>query len=122
MTPAGGSPARAGVVFTTQLLTFYVVAQSRGRDLLNDIPGKDFGGVLVSDCLAIYDETTAVQQKCYAHHKAIRKAKDLHPQQGEGFLCEVAAMLRAAVALQKQKAELRARKKISVTGEGLVVE
>jgi len=94
-------------VFTTQLLTFYVVAQSRGPDLLNDILGKDFGGVLVTDCLAIYDETTAVQQKCYAHHpKAIRKAKDLHPQQGEGFLCEVAAMLRAAVALQKQKAEL----------------
>jgi transposase len=94
-------------VFTTQLLTFYVVAQSRGPDLLDDILGKDFGGVLVTDCLAIYDDTTAVQQKCYAHqHKAIRKAKDLHPQQGEGFLCEVAAMLRAAVALQKQKAEL----------------
>jgi transposase len=94
-------------VFTTQLLTFYVVAQSRGRDLLNDILGNDFGGVLVSDCLAIYDDTTALQQKCYAHHhKAIRQAKDLHPQQGEGFLCEVAAMLRAAVALQKQKAEL----------------
>jgi hypothetical protein len=94
-------------VFTTQLLTFYVVAQSRGRDLLNDILGKDFGGVLVSDCLAIYDDTTELQQKCYAHHhKAIRQAKDLHPQKGEGFLCEVAAMLRAAVALQKQKAEL----------------
>src|SRR6201993_2321683 len=95
-------------VFTTQLLTFYVVAQSRGRELLNDILGKDFGGVLVSDCLAIYDDATALQHKCYAHHhKAIRKAKDLHPQQGEGFLCEVAAMLRAAVALQEQKAELR---------------
>ena len=94
-------------VFTTQLLTFYVVAQSRGRELLSDILGKDFGGVLVSDCLAIYDEATALQHKCYAHHlKAIRKAKALHPQQGEGFLCEVAAMLRAAVALQQQKAEL----------------
>ena len=94
-------------VFTTQLLTFYVVAQSRGRELLSDILGKDFGGVLVSDCLAIYDEATALQHKCYAHHlKAIRKAKALHPQQGEGFLCEVQAMLRAAVALQQQKAEL----------------
>ena len=40
-------------VFTNQELTFYVVAQSRGRDLLNDVLGKDFGGVLVSDCLAI---------------------------------------------------------------------
>src|SRR6266403_1380269 len=71
-------------VFTTQLLTFYVVAQSRKRELLNDILGKDFGGVLVSDCLAIYDDATAFQQKCYAHHhKAIRKAKDLHPHQGD---------------------------------------
>ena len=94
-------------VFTTSVLTCYVVAQSRGRDLLGNILGKDFGGVLVSDCLAIYDDATALQHKCYAHHhKAIRKAKDLHPQQGEGFLCEVAAMLRAAVALQEQKAEL----------------
>jgi len=94
-------------VFTTQLLTFYVVAQSRGRELLSDIVGKDFGGVLVSDCLAIYDDATALQHKCYAHHhKAIRQAKALHPHQGEGFLCEVEAMLRAAVALQKQKADL----------------
>ena len=93
-------------VFTTQLLTFYVVAQSRGRELLSDILGKDFGGVLVSDCLAVYDGATRLQQKCYAHHhKAIRKAKDLHPLQGEGFLCEVAALLRAAVALQQQKAD-----------------
>src|ERR1700686_990892 len=94
-------------VFTTQLLTFYVVAQSRGRDLLYDILGNDFPGVLVSDCLAIYDDITALQHKCYAHHhKAIRKAKDLHPLKGEGYLCEVAAMLRAAVALQKEKAQL----------------
>jgi transposase len=94
-------------VFTTQLLTFYVVAQSRGRDLLRDILGKDFGGVLVSDCLAIYDDATVLQQKCYAHHhKAIREAKALHPHRGEGFLCEAAAMLRAAVALQEQKALL----------------
>ena len=94
-------------VFTASQFTFYVVAKSRGRDLLKDILGKDFGGVLVSDCLAIYDDTTALQHKCYAHHhKAISKAKALHPDQGEGFLCEVAAMLRAAVALQEQKALL----------------
>ncbi len=94
-------------VFTTLQLTFYVVAQSRGRGFLRDILGANFGGVLVSDCLAIYDDATALQHKCYAHHhKAIRKAKDLHPHQGEGFLCEVAAMLRAAVALQLQKADL----------------
>jgi hypothetical protein len=49
----------------------------------------------------------ALQRKCYAHHhKAIRQAKALHPHQGEGFLCEVEAMLRAAIALQKHKADL----------------
>src|SRR6202047_2237910 len=95
-------------VFTTQLLTFYVIAQSRGRDLLNDVLGTDFSGVLVSDCLAIYDDATELQQKCYAHHfKAIRKAKELHPQQGEGFLGQVEAVLHAAAALKQQKADLR---------------
>src|SRR5262245_19766215 len=89
------------------MASFYVVVQSRGRELLQQIVGKDFGGVLVSDCLAIYDDATALQQKCYAHHhKAIRQAKALHPHQGEGFLCQLEAMLRAAVALQKQKADL----------------
>ena len=94
-------------VFTTSVLTCYVVAQSRGRELLSEILGKDFGGVLVSDCLAIYDDVNPRQQKCYAHHhKAIRKAKALHPGQGQGFLCELSALLHAAVALQQQKALL----------------
>ncbi len=79
-------PGRRLWVFTTQLLTFYVVAQSRGRELLSDILGKDFGVVLVSDCLPLYDERPQVSTDCYTlHHKAIRKAKDLHPLQGEGF-------------------------------------
>ncbi len=57
--------------------------------------------------LAGRHDATALQHKCYAHHhKAIGKAKELHPQQGEGFLCEVEAILRAAVALQQQKALL----------------
>jgi transposase len=36
---------------------------------------------------------------------AIRQAKALHPDQGEGFLTELSALLRAAVALQGQKAQ-----------------
>ena len=83
-----------------------MIDQSRGRCVLTELLGTEFGGVLVSDCLATYDDATAVQQKCYAHHhKAISQAKALHPQQGEGFLAQTAAMLRAAVALQGQKAE-----------------
>ena len=93
-------------VFVNAQSTLYVVDQSRGRCVVTELLGADFGGVLVSDCLAIYDDATALQQKCYAHHhKAISQAKALHPSQGEGFLTKVAAMLRAAVALKGQKAE-----------------
>lgn len=55
--------------------TVYQVRNSRGRDVVYDMLGENFGGVLVSDCLATYDDATAVQHKCYSHHlKAIAKA------------------------------------------------
>jgi len=93
-------------VFVNAQSTLYVIDQSRGRCVVTELLGQEFGGVLVSDCLATYDDATAIQQKCYAHHhKAISQAKALHPQQGEGFLAQTAAMLRAAVALQGLKAE-----------------
>jgi hypothetical protein len=93
-------------VFVNAHSTLYLVDQSRGRGVVTELLGADFAGVLVSDCLATYDDATTLQQKCYAHHhKAIRQAKALHPHQGEGFLTDVAALLRAAVALQRHKAE-----------------
>ena len=93
-------------VFVNARNTLYLVDQSRGRCVLTNLLGTDFAGVLVSDCLAIYDDATALQQKCYAHHlKAISQAKALHPNQGQGFLTELSAMLRAAVALQGHKAQ-----------------
>ena len=93
-------------VFVNARSTLCLVDQSRRRCVVTELLGTNFGGVLVSDCLAICDDATALQQKCYAHHhKAISQAKALHPSQGEGFLTEVAAMLRAAVALQGHKAQ-----------------
>jgi len=93
-------------VFVNAQSTLYVVDQSRGRAVVSELLGTNFSGVLVSDCLATYDEATTLQQKCYAHHhKAIRQAKALHPHQGEGFLTDVAALLRAAVALHRHKAQ-----------------
>ena len=93
-------------VFVNAHSTLYLVDQSRGRCVVTAVLGADFGGVLVSDCLATYDDATTLQHKCYAHHhKAISEAKALHPHQGEGFLTEVAALLRAAVALQGHKAQ-----------------
>jgi hypothetical protein len=91
-------------VFAHSRATLYEVAPSRGREVLNRILGEDFAGVLVSDCLNIYDGLPMHQHKCYAHHhKAIAAAIEQHPRQGEGFLREVRNLLYAAQALKKAR-------------------
>lgn len=94
-------------VFANKETTYYLVGQSRGRDVILEVLGADYQGVLVSDCLCIYDDVSPLQQKCYSHHhKAIAQAKSIHPQDGEGYLNQLAALLRAATALKEQKAEI----------------
>ena len=88
-------------VFTTSEMTFYVVIQSRAAAVALGVLGKDFAGVLVSDCLAIYDDLNPLQQKCYSHHlKAVSEACQSHPHHGEGYLLQVRALLRTAIWLK----------------------
>jgi hypothetical protein len=92
-------------VFTTQALTLYVVIPSRAAGVARGVLGADFAGVLVSDCLAIYDDINPLQQKCYSHHlKAVSEACQIHPQHGEGYLLEVQALLRTAIWLKALQA------------------
>lgn len=93
-------------VFTTPAMTLYVVVQSRAAGVALGIIGEDFAGVLVSDCLAIYDGLNPLQQKCYSHHlKAVSEACQTHPQQGEGYLLDVQALLRTALWLKALQTE-----------------
>ncbi len=88
-------------VFTTPALTFYVVVQSRAAAVAREVLAEKFAGVLVSDCLAIYDDLNPLQQKCYSHHlKAVAEACQAHPQSGEGYLLQVQALLRTALWLK----------------------
>ncbi|MEO0887303.1 MAG: transposase [Cyanobacteria bacterium J06648_10] len=69
-------------VYTNQDGTYYRIVDSRNRATAEAILGHDFNGVLVSDCLSIYDGIEGEQQKCYAHHlKALSKA--LHSEDGK---------------------------------------
>ena len=89
-------------VFGNKMLTVFKVANSRGRAVIHEMVGKTFEGVLVSDCLNIYDDASAVQHKCYAHHlKAMSKAMEKHQDQGQGFLNELRLLLIAAMALKQ---------------------
>lgn len=61
--------------FTSPDCTIYRVDPSRGRDVVLDMLGDDFDGVLTTDCLASYENLPYTMQKCYAHHlKAISQA------------------------------------------------
>jgi len=88
-------------VFTDPQGTLYRVAPSRGRDIIRDTIGAQFDGVLISDCLNIYDDVCAKQHKCYSHHlKAISEAIQAHDQNGEGFLQQLKTVLKTAMLIK----------------------
>ena len=94
-------------VFTDPSQTLYRVRSSRGRDVIYETLGERFPGVLVSDCLNIYDDVSPRQHKCYAHHlKAIAQAIEKHPRQGEGFLRDLRAVLQGAIGLKKARDQI----------------
>jgi transposase len=86
-------------VFATAQITVYVVIKSRAAAVARALLGEAFAGVLVSDCLAIYDDLNALQHKCYSHHlKAVSEALKTHPQ-GD-YLYRIQALLRTAILLK----------------------
>lgn len=71
-----GAPGYWLWVFTNDTATIYQVDKSRGRDVVTDTLGTDFTGVLVSDCLATYENVPYRTHKCIAHHlKAIAEMR-----------------------------------------------
>jgi transposase len=82
-----GGPGHWLWVFTTDTATIYRVENSRGRDVVTDTLGTDFTGVLVSDCLATYDNVPYVTHKCIAHHlKAIAEARQRPDTKDSSYL------------------------------------
>ena len=115
-----GGPGYWLWVFTNKTMTIYRVAKGRGRDLLLEMLGPEFAGVLVSDCLAIYDDANPRQQKCYSHHlKAIRLAGEDHPS---AWLEEVRWLLKEAMALKGQALEAAQRAQRRAALEARAIE
>lgn len=102
-----GGPGYWLWVFTNAQLTAYMVDASRGRQVVQEVLGADYPGVLVSDCLAVYDDATPLQHKCYSHHlKAVAEAQEQAPQPTEGYLPEVRALLHTAMYFKALEADL----------------
>jgi transposase len=90
--------------FTSPDLTVYHIDSSRGRDVILDMLGTDFKGVLTSDCLASYEKLPYQMHKCYAHHlKAISQAYEKEPS---NYLLQLRGLLHAAMCLQAIRSDL----------------
>jgi hypothetical protein len=87
-------------VFTTPDTTLYRVDESRGSAVVKETLGEDFGGMLVSDCLASYDPPPYRKHKCIAHHlKAIHQARDSPGEKDSPYLREWELFFQAVSAI-----------------------
>ena len=95
-------------VFTTpgeNGLTFYRVVDHRDRATFHGIVPPDWPGMLISDCLSVYDTATGRQSKCYSHHlKALSVAmRDQRPEIAavDDWLGQAKAFLQEAMEHKK---------------------
>ena len=103
-----GKPQNYLWFFGHEDLAVYRIAQNRKRDNIIAVIGNQYDGVLVSDCLSIYDGVNKTQQKCYAHHlKEISRLLELCDQSEKGYLKQVRQMLKTAQRLKKLKGQIR---------------
>ena len=94
-------------VLTNEQGTYYQVVPHRNRQTAQSLLGDTFDGVLVSDCLNIYDGLELTQQKCYAHHlKAISHALKTPAGAGSIYLLELRTLLHAALLLKRLQSSL----------------
>ena len=97
-------------VFTSQEITVYTIEKSRSHKVVVNILGKEFEGVLVSDCFLAYNAKALNQwlkQKCFSH--LLKDLKELNETKTRGavrFARNLTALLQAALKLKAQKADL----------------
>jgi transposase len=96
-------------VFTTTTETIYRVEPSRGRDVVTDTLGSGFAGVLVSDCLASYENVPYRTHKCIAHHlKAIAEARDRLDTPDPSYLNEWKLFFQAVIGIWRAQPQMDA--------------
>jgi hypothetical protein len=75
--------------FTTPETTVYRVDESRGSQVVREVLGDEFAGMLVSDCLSSYDPVPYRKHKCITHHlKAIKEAGEQPGASRSSYLAE----------------------------------
>ena len=97
-------------VFTSQKITVYTIEKSRSHKVVVNILGKEFAGVLVSDCFLAYDHHALdkwLKQKCFSH--LLKDLKILNETKTRGavrFARNLTTVLQAALKLKAQQPQL----------------
>jgi transposase len=97
-------------VFTNQQVSVYAIRDTRSSDVVVDILGKEFKGILASDCFVAYDEkrlTDWLKQKCLGH--LLRELSELKASKTGRAVClaqDLSQVLQAALALKTHKLTL----------------
>lgn len=103
-----GDPKHWLWVFCNEELTLYQVEPSRGRKVIHQVLGEEYQGVLISDCLASYDNANEIQHKCYAHHlkELCRLIQVADKDPPSPYLSKWKQLFRVSMALKEQKHDL----------------
>lgn len=97
-------------VFTNREITVYAIRANRSSDVVLDILGEKFKGVLASDDFLAYDDkrlVTWLKQRCLSH--LLTDLKDMQESKtGRAlqFARQMTALLRTAMQLKVEKASL----------------
>jgi len=97
-------------VFTNQEVTVYAIRDNRSSDVVENLLGEEFKGILASDCYLAYDEkrlTTWLKQKCVAHLlNELKEMKESKSGRALHFARQLTTLLREALALKAEKVRL----------------
>ncbi|WP_165251222.1 IS66 family transposase [Paludisphaera soli] len=94
-------------VFADEHATLYRIRPSRAHEVVVEVLGEGFAGVLVSDCFLAYDPLPFSKQKCLAHLlKTCGEIERSKTRAAVRFSRRVAALLRKAMALKRRRADL----------------
>jgi transposase len=90
-------------VHTGPQTTLYRVVAQRSRATFHETIPADWQGVLVSDCLSVYDGATGLQHKCYAHHLRAVQTAAADAKDPKEWIGPVRAMLKGAIAFKEKQ-------------------
>lgn len=61
--------------------SYYKIADGRGQSVVDDVLGKSYGGVLVTDFYGAYNKIDCMKQKCWAHIlRELRELAEKYPK------------------------------------------